>query len=68
MTFRTKWGTYAYNKMSFGLTNARETFQGAMDIAFKVLINKSIVVYLDDITLYSKKREDLVPHLKVIFE
>ena len=38
-----------------------------MDIAFKGLINKSILVYRNDITIYSKTREDHVPHLKAIF-
>ena len=54
--------------MPFGLINVGATFQRAMDIAFRGLINKSVVVYLDDITVYSKKREDHVPHLKAIFE
>ena len=67
-TFRMKWGTYAYNKMPFRLIKARETFQEAMDISFNGLINKSMVVYLYDITVYSKKREDHVPHMKAIFE
>ena len=67
-TFRTKWGTHAYDKMPFRLVNAGATFQRAMYIAFKGLINKSMVVYLDGITIYSKKREDHVPHLKAIFE
>ena len=53
-TFRTKWGTYAYDKMPVGLINVGATFQQAMDIAFRGLIIKSIVVYLDDITIYSK--------------
>ena len=39
-----------------------------MDIAFRGLINKFVVVYLDDITIYSKNQEDHVPHLKAIFE
>ena len=52
MTFQTKWGTYAYDKMPFGLINVGATFQRDMDIAFRGLINKSIVVYLDDITVY----------------
>ena len=51
-TFRTKWGTYEYHKMPFGLINAGATFQRAMDIAFKGLVNKSVVIYLDDITVY----------------
>ena len=68
MTFRTKWGTYAYDKMPFRLINARATFQQAMDIAFRGQISKSIVVYLDDVTVYFKTQEDHVPHLKAIFE
>ena len=39
-----------------------------MDIAFRGLINTFVVVYLNDITVYSKNREYHVPHLKVIFE
>ena len=37
-TFRTKWGTYAYQKMHFDLINAGATFQRAMDITFKGLV------------------------------
>ena len=39
-----------------------------MDITFRVLINKSIVVYLNDITVYSRTQGDHLPHLKAIFE
>ena len=54
--------------MPFRLINVGATFQRAMDIAFKVLISKFIVVYLDDITVYSKTREDHVTNLNAIFE
>ena len=54
ITFRTKWGTYAYDKMPSGLINIGATFQRAINIAFKGLVNKSVVVCLDDITIYSK--------------
>jgi hypothetical protein len=67
-TFRTKWGTYAYRKMPFRLINAGATFQRAMDIAFRGLINKSMVVYLDDITVYSRNRNEHVDHLRQIFD
>eukprot|EP00253_Pinus_taeda_P004642 PITA_04642 len=67
-TFRTKWGTYAYQKMPFGLINAGATFQREMDIAFKGLINKTVVVYLDDITVFSKKRSNHLHDLNQIFE
>jgi len=54
--------------MPFGLINAGATFQRAMDVAFRGLINKFVVVYLDDVTVYSKNREDHIQHLTQIFE
>jgi hypothetical protein len=50
------------------LINAGETLQRAMDMDFRGLINKCVVVYLDDVTIYSKNREDLIQHLTHIFE
>lgn len=67
-TFRTKWGTYAYQKITFGLINAGATFQRAMDIAFRGLLNKIVFVYLDDITIYSKNRNSHLQDLKHISE
>ena len=55
-TFRTRWGTFAYRRMPFGFINAGTTFQRAMDIAFHGLIGWSAIVYLDDITIFSKRR------------
>eukprot|EP00253_Pinus_taeda_P032841 PITA_32841 len=54
--------------MPFGLINAGATFQRDMDIAFKGLVNKAVVIYLDDITVYSKKRSDHLRDLKQIFQ
>ena len=62
--FTTKWGTYAYCKIPFGLTNAGAAFQKAMEMAFKNLIDKFVLVYLDDITVYSKNVEDHFDHLR----
>ena len=67
-TFRTKWGTFAYRRMPFGLINAGANFQRAMDIDFCGLIGHSVVVYLDDVTIFSKKREEHTFHIKQIFE
>ena len=55
-TFRTKWGTYAYRKMPFELINVGSTFQCAMDIALQGLLGKFMVVYLDDVMVFLKKR------------
>ena len=67
-TFKTKWGTFAYRRMPFGLINDGDTFQWAMDIAFRGLIGCSVVVYLNDVMIFSKKREEHAFHLKQIFE
>jgi hypothetical protein len=66
--FITPWGTYSYIRMPFGLMNAGATFQQAMDHAFKEFLFKFIVVYQDDITVYSKKRSDHISHLRVMFD
>jgi hypothetical protein len=67
-TFCTPWGTYAYRKMPFGLINVGATFQRAMHISFLCLINHSIVIYLDDVTVFSKNKKDHLSHLRVVFE
>jgi hypothetical protein len=62
-TFRSKWEMFSYKCIPFGLINAGETFQRAMDVDFQGLINKCVVVYLDDVTVYSKNKEDHIQHL-----
>ena len=47
--------TFSYRRIHFGLINVGATFQRAMDIAFRGLVKNSVVVYLDDIKIYSKK-------------
>src|SRR5882757_4953852 len=54
--------------MPFGLINAGATFQRAMDIAFRGLIGKFVIIYLDDITVFSKNRADHLTHLRRVFE
>ena len=50
----TKSGIFSYRRMLFGAINVGATFQQAMDEAFKGLINKCIVIYMDDLTIFSK--------------
>jgi hypothetical protein len=66
--FTTPWGTFMYDKMTFGLMNAGATFQCAMDIAFIDERDIFVVIYLDDLTIFSKSDEDHMIHLKQTFE
>lgn len=62
--FTTPWGTFMYVKMPFGLMNVGATFQREMDIAFADEIDMFSVIYLDDITVYSKTDEEHLLHLR----
>jgi hypothetical protein len=63
-SFTTPWGTFMYAKMPFGLMNVGATFQREMDIEFADEKDKFIVIYLDDITVYSDSDEQHLGHLK----
>jgi hypothetical protein len=65
-TFTTHWGMYAYNKMPFGLINVGNTFQHAMALVFKGLLGKIIVVYFDDLIVFSKERSSHFDHLRQV--
>jgi ribonuclease HI/transposase InsO family protein len=67
-TFTTPWGTFEYLRMPFGLLNAGATFQRAMDYAFHELMGKIIEIYQDDLTVFSKERDDHISHLRQVFE
>jgi hypothetical protein len=67
-TFTTPWGNFVYEKMPFGLMNARATFQRAMDIAFIGEKGKFMVIYLDDIIIFSTSDDEHLQHLKQTFE
>jgi ribonuclease HI len=65
--FTTPWGTFMYEKMPFGLMNAGATFQRAMDIAFIGEKDKFVLIYLDDITVFSSSHELHLQHLRKTF-
>lgn len=54
MIFTTKWEKFAYKRMPFSLINVEATFQCSMDMAFKDLIGKCIIVYMDDLIVFSR--------------
>lgn len=66
--FTTPWGTFAYRRMPFELINAGATFQQAMDLAFRGIVGRYIVVYLHDLTIFSKDRENHLFHLQDVLE
>jgi len=66
-TFTTPWGTFKYVKMPFGLKNAGATFQRAMDITFSKGIHDFLVVYLDELTPFSKSYQEHLKHLRKVF-
>ena len=53
--------------MPFGLTNVGATFQRAMDVVFVDIIDKFLAVYQDDLTAYSKYKDDHCMHLEKVF-
>eukprot|EP00253_Pinus_taeda_P018230 PITA_18230 len=65
--FTTRWGTFMYSKMPFGLVNARATFQRAIDITFVGEKDWFVLIYLDDIIMYSSSHQDHFQHLKKVF-
>ncbi|XP_059071744.1 uncharacterized protein LOC131869725 [Cryptomeria japonica] len=68
ISFITPWGTFAYNRMPFGLINARETFQRAMDLSFGHLEDKIIVIYIDDLIVFSKRRKHHLRDLRQVLQ
>lgn len=66
-TFVTPLGTLCYKVMSFGLKNARETYQMAVVTLFHVMMHKEIEVYVDDMISKSQTKEEHVIHLKKLF-
>jgi len=66
--FRTPFGHYQFKVLSFGLTNAPATFQATMNDVFRPFLNKFVVVYIDDILVFSKTHEEHLHHLRLVFQ
>src|SRR3989337_1805197 len=66
--FVTRYGQYEYTVMSFGLTNAPATFSRLMNSIFTEYLDKFVVVYLDDILIYTKNEEEHAEHLRLVLE
>jgi hypothetical protein len=66
--FRTRYGLYEYTVMSFGLTNTPAYFMYLMNKVFMEHLDKFVVVFIDDILIFSKTEEEHEKHLRLVLE
>ncbi|GJZ27052.1 putative reverse transcriptase domain-containing protein [Tanacetum coccineum] len=67
-TFRTRYGHFEFTVLSFGLTNAPAVFMELMNWVCKPYLDKFVIVFIDDILIYSKTKEEHEVHLKLVLE
>lgn len=67
-TFVTSEGSYCFNRMPFGLCNAAPSFQKLLQTVFRSSLYKHLLVYIDDLLVYSNTFEDHVSHLQEVFD
>src|SRR6185295_3275047 len=66
--FSTRYGFYEYLVMSFGLTNAPAHFMYLMNSVFMSELDKFVVIFIDDILIYSKNEEEHAEHLRIVLQ
>ena len=66
--FTTRYGLYEYTVMSFGLTNAPAYFMSMMNKVFMEYLDKFVVVFIDDLLIFSKSEEEHKEHLRLVLE
>ena len=66
--FTSRYGTYEFIVMPFGLTNVPATFQTAMTTLFTEWLDDFVIVYLDDILIYSRSQSDHIQHVRQVMQ
>ena len=66
--FTTPFGLFEFKVLCFGLTNAPGTFQNIMNEVLRDVIGKFVLVYLDDIVIYSRNQDEHMQHLRIVLD
>ena len=68
IAFKTRYGHYEFTVMAFGLTNAPAAFIDLTNRAFRPYLDKFVVLFIDDILVYSKDKEEHAQHLRIVLQ